>query len=59
MTGFIITCLIGLAFAALIMGLVKSATNGKGKGNPAHDSLDDITNPSHRWHPLNMNHNDD
>ena len=59
MTGFILTCLlIGFGFAAILMGLVKSATNGKGKGRPASDSMDDITNPSHRWHPLNMWHDD-
>lgn len=33
MTGFILTCLlIGFGFAAILMGLVKSATNGKGEG---------------------------
>jgi hypothetical protein len=54
MTDFIITCLlIGLGFAVIIVSLVKSITKIDDK-TAKHNDLDDITNPSRSWHPLNM-----
>lgn len=56
MTGvIIISLLISFSFAAIFIRL----DNDKKKGRPtSSDSMNDITNPSHSWHPLNMWHDD-
>jgi ABC-type enterochelin transport system permease subunit len=54
MADFIIICLlIGLGFTSIVVGLIKSAITPEEKATASKD-LDDITNPSHRWHPLNI-----
>lgn len=54
MGGFIAICfLLGMVIAAVIVGLAKAVIT-RDDSHEWNDDMDDITNPSRSWHPLNM-----
>ena len=58
MTSFAVFCfLIGVAIAAIIVGIAKGAKT-RDDSNDSTDDSNDITNPRNSWHPLNMWYDD-